>query len=101
MHEPVSAFQIADLTINDTFMSHEATAEVLSDRWYGDMTSESSLWWVMLAIFVPVLLLWTPFHDEETGTAGSGERMSLRRRIKKFHRAPITRLELMNWRQYP
>ena len=46
VHEPVSAFQIADITANDNFMSQAATAEVLNDRWYGDMTTESSLGWV-------------------------------------------------------
>jgi len=48
--ESVTAFHVADVTHNDQFMSHSATHEVLNDRWYGDLSSESSLLCVFFVV---------------------------------------------------
>ena len=49
VHESITAFHVADRTHNDQFMSQHATHEVLNDRWYGDLSPESSLLWVRCA----------------------------------------------------
>jgi hypothetical protein len=108
VHESITAFHFAERTHNDQFMSQEATHEVLNDRWYGDLSSESSLLWVcgcghvsfshvgqiMLVILCPFFLLWTPFNADEIYDDNTPHYISLRRRIKKMMRAPITRSSL-------
>ena len=49
---------------------------------------------IMLVTFMPLLLMWTPFNKDEIykdEDSNSNSAISLRRRIKKMMRAPITR----------